>query len=76
MALMELVEPTTAFRRSIVMECRDPLGGLRKGASMALGSFRRGRSFGWFAENPTTTFAQTSSLLAHAGGNTLHIRNF
>src|SRR6266576_2433313 len=44
-------------------------------ASMALGSFRRGRSF-WFAENPTTTFAQTSSLLPHAGGNTLHIRNF
>jgi hypothetical protein len=43
---------------------------------MALGSFGRGRSFGWFAENPTTTFAQTSPLLAHAGGNTLHIRNF
>jgi hypothetical protein len=63
-------------RGSSVMECRGPLGGLRKGAPIAFGSFRRGRSFRWFAENPTTTFAQTSSLLAHAGGNTLHIRNF
>jgi hypothetical protein len=30
----------------------------------------------WFAENPATTFAQASPLLAHAGRNTLHTRNF
>src|SRR5258708_19629540 len=43
---------------------------------IALGLLRRGRLLWWFAENAATTFAQTSPLLAHAGGNTLHIRNF
>jgi hypothetical protein len=43
---------------------------------MALGSLHRGRLFGWLAENAATTFAQTSPLPAHAGGNTLHTRNF
>jgi len=37
---------------------------------------RRRRLLCWFAENAATTFAQTSPLLAHARGNTLHIRNF
>ena len=43
-----------------------------KCASMAL----RGRLLCWFAENAATTYAQTGPLLAHAGRNTLHIRNF
>jgi hypothetical protein len=32
--------------------------------------------FGWFAENPATTFAQAGPLLVHAGSNALHTRNF
>src|SRR6202011_5913565 len=49
----------------------------RKSAcQIALGLLRRGRLLCWFAENAATTFAQTGPLLAHAGGNTLHIRNF
>jgi hypothetical protein len=32
--------------------------------------------FGWFAENPATAITQASALLAHAGGDTLHARNF
>src|SRR5258707_4744367 len=47
-----------------------------KCVSIALGSLRRGRLVCWFAENGATTIAQTSPLLAHAGGNTLHPRNF
>ena len=43
---------------------------------IVLGSLGRGRLFGWFAENAATTFAQAGPLLAHAGGNTLHTRNF
>ena len=73
------------------MECRGPLGANKdqvillfptdgstaeKCVSIALGLLRRGRLLCWFAENAATTFAQTSPLLAHAGGNTLHIRNF
>src|ERR1700676_773796 len=41
-----------------------------KCVSIALGLLRRGRLLCWFAENAATTFAQTSPLLAHAGGNT------
>jgi hypothetical protein len=37
---------------------------------------RRGRLLGWFAENAATTLAQAGPLLAHAGRNALHIRNF
>ena len=40
------------------------------------GSSRRGRLFGWFAENPATALAQAGPLLVHAGSNTLHTRNF
>src|SRR5260370_12395787 len=47
-----------------------------KCVSIAVGLLRRGRLLGWFAENAATTIAQTSPLLAHAGGNTLHTRNF
>lgn len=47
-----------------------------KCVSIALGLLRRRRLLCWFAENAATTFAQTSPLLAHAGSNTLHIRNF
>src|SRR5216684_2261656 len=43
---------------------------------IALGSLRRGRLFGWFAENSATTFAQAGPLLVHAGGDALHTRNF
>src|ERR1700681_3315197 len=45
-------------------------------AAMALGLLGRGRLFGWFAENAATTFAQAGPLLVHAGGNTLHARDF
>jgi hypothetical protein len=46
------------------------------GAAMALGLLGRGRLFGWFAENAATTFAQAGPLLVHAGGNTVHARDF
>jgi hypothetical protein len=44
--------------------------------STALKSPRRGRLFGWLAENLATALAQVSTLLAHARGNTFHTRNF
>jgi hypothetical protein len=40
------------------------------------GLFRRGRLFGWLAENLATALAQVSTLLAHARGNPFHTRNF
>jgi len=44
------------FRWGVVLACA---------AKSARQRLRRGRSFGWFAENAATTFAQTSPLLAH-----------
>ena len=67
---------TTSRRRSEVRHDRDG----RRYAPMAPGSLgrslRRGRLFGWFAENAATTLAQAGPLLVHAGGNTRHARNF
>jgi hypothetical protein len=71
------VPPTFTARRNATKVFNSGLAATRalKDAS-ATGSPRRGRLFGWFSENPATAFAQTGMLLAHAGGNTFHTRNF